>query len=89
MCIRDSIASLADIFYLLYFHALKSCFLDTPPENPAMLDFYFVGIRIANLFRNYLCFYKKANFNKPFLEKGSFSGFTFDLSKSGGLFEWK
>jgi len=35
------------------------------------------------------CFYKKANFNKPFLEKGSFSGFTFDLSKSGGLFEWK
>ena len=24
-----------------------------------------------------------------FLEKGSFSGFTFDLSKSGGLFEWK
>ena len=34
-------------------------------------------------------FYKKANFNKPFLEKGSPSGFTFDLSKSGGLLEWK
>ena len=34
-------------------------------------------------------FYKKANFNKPFLKKGSFSGFTFELSKSGGLFEWK
>ena len=34
-------------------------------------------------------FYEKANFNKPFLKKGSLSGFTFELSKSGGLFEWK
>ena len=34
-------------------------------------------------------FFKMANFNKPFLEKGSFAGFTFELSKSGGLFEGK
>ena len=32
-------------------------------------------------------FHKKAYFNKPFPGKGSLSGFTFDLSKSGGLFE--
>ena len=47
----------------------------------------------AVLSQNILLFYsvtaKIANFNKPFSKKGSLSGFTFDLSKSGGLFEWK
>ena len=35
------------------------------------------------------CFYKKANFNKPFLEKKVAFRIYFNLSKSGDLFEWK
>ena len=31
-------------------------------------------------------FYKKANFNKPFLKKGSLSGFIFDLSRGRKIF---
>ena len=40
--------------YLLYFHTIKSRYLPPPSENPAMSDFFFDGIIIANLFRNYL-----------------------------------
>ena len=36
-----------------------------------------------------LHFRKKTNFTKPFPQKGLLSGFSFDLSKSGGLFEWE
>jgi len=47
----------------------------------------------AVLSRNILFFdsvaAKIANFNKPFPEKGSLSGFIFNRSKSGGLFQWE
>ena len=51
------------IFCLLCFHVLKSRFLHAPPENPAMPDFCLVGVKIANLFRNYLCtFYDRCRY---------------------------
>ncbi|MBE7725424.1 MAG: hypothetical protein E7244_13680, partial [Enterocloster citroniae] len=40
--------------YLLYFHTLKSCFLHTSPKYRSIPDFYLVGIKIVDLFRNYL-----------------------------------
>src|SRR5699024_8954371 len=40
--------------YLLCFHVSKSCYPHPPPENPVIPDLYLAGIKLANLFRNYL-----------------------------------
>src|SRR5699024_12820001 len=40
--------------YLLCFHVSKSGYPHPPPENPVIPDLYLAGIKLANLFRNYL-----------------------------------
>ena len=40
--------------YLLCFHVSKACYPHPPPKNPVIPDLYLAGIKLANLFRNYL-----------------------------------